>query len=159
MATIKLDTLKKSELNKQGFTYSDLKLDLEFNYTVNNELLKSKEIKDSVNSLDYDAIRNSIVNLFTTIPGQKILNPYFGLNLMQYVFEAVSIENGRIIGEVVSDGIATFEPRIKLNNINVFCDEENNQYKIDMIIAVPNIYNRTFRFVGTLTNSGFYLNN
>ncbi len=159
MANININSIRKTNKTEQGFTYSDLKLDLQFNYTVNNELLKSKEIKDSVNSFDYDAIRNSIVNLFTTIPGQKLLNPYFGLNLSKYLFEPVNEETAAIIANDISYGLNTFEPRILLRNLDILFSEENQTYTVGLTFSVPQIKNKEFKLVGTLSNSGFFLNN
>ena len=45
MGNLRINTLTPKTVNNSGFTYSDLKLDLTFDYTVNNELLKDKEIK------------------------------------------------------------------------------------------------------------------
>lgn len=159
MASIKVQSLRKPVDTYQGFTYSDIKMDLAFDYTRNNELLKNKEIKDSVNSLDYDAIRNSIYNLFTTVPGQKILNPVFGLNLAQYLFEPVSQNNGYLIGQEIVEGINRFEPRINVDNVNVVVNQDQQEYSITLTISVPRIANSSFRLIGTLSNSGFYFNN
>ena len=63
MATIKIESVAQLEKAQSNFTYTDLKLDLEFDYTKNNELLKRKEIKDIKIDYDYAAIRNSIFNL------------------------------------------------------------------------------------------------
>ena len=86
MATIKVESIASPKKAVSNFTYTDLKLDLEFDYTQNNELLKNREIKDLVVDYDYAAIRNSIFNIITTIPGQRILNPVFGINLQKYLF-------------------------------------------------------------------------
>ena len=159
MASIKVQSLRKPVDTYQGFTYSDIKMDLAFDYTRNNELLKNKEIKDSINSLDYDAIRNSIFNLFTTVPGQKILNPVFGLNLAQYLFEPVSQNNGYLIGQEIVEGINRFEPRINVENVNVVVNQDQQEYNITLTVSVPRIANSSFRLIGTLSNSGFYFNN
>jgi len=159
MALISLTSLKKPEETYQGYTYSDLKLDLAFDYTVNNQLLKNKEIKDSVNSLDYDAIKNSLLNLFTTTPGQKILNPEYGTNLMQYLFEPVSIETGNLIGTDILAAISKYEPRVNVITIKVFADQINQQYNVTLILAVPIINNTVLKLLGVLSNSGFYFNN
>lgn len=159
MASINVKSLRKPVETYQGFTYSDLKLDLQFDYTRNNELLKNKEIKDSVNSLDFDAIRNSIFNLFTTIPGQKILNPAYGLSLAQYLFEGVSQNNGYLIAQEIVEGINKYEPRVYVNNVDVVVNADQQQYDITLTITVPRITNQSFRLVGTLSNSGFYFNN
>jgi len=159
VASIKVQSLRKPVDTYQGFTYSDIKMDLAFDYTRNNELLKNKEIKDSINSLDYDAIRNSIFNLFTTVPGQKILNPVFGLNLAQYLFEPVSQNNGYLIGQEIVEGINRFEPRINVENVNVVVNQDQQEYNITLTVSVPRIANSSFRLIGTLSNSGFYFNN
>lgn len=159
MANISINSLKKTDKTEQGFTYSDLKLDLQFNYTVNNELLKNKEIKDSINSFDYDAIKNSIVNIFTTIPGQKLLNPYFGLNLAKYLFEPVNEETAAVIANDIIFGLNTYEPRIIIRNLDVLYSEENQTYTIGLTFTVPQIKNKELKLVGTLSNSGFFLNN
>jgi len=159
VASINVKSIRKPVETYQGFTYSDITLDLEFDYTRNNELLKNKEIKDSVNSLDYDAIRNSIYNLFTTIPGQKLLNPVYGLNLAQYLFEPVSQNNGYLIGQEIVEGINKFEPRVTVNNVDVVVNVDKQEYIITLTITVPRIINSSFRLIGTLSNSGFYFNN
>ena len=159
MANISINSLKKRDKTEQGFTYSDLKLDLQFNYTINNELLKNKEIKDSINSFDYDAIKNSIVNIFTTIPGQKLLNPYFGLNLAKYLFEPVNEETAAVIANDIIFGLNTYEPRIIIRNLDVLYSEENQTYTIGLTFTVPQIKNKELKLVGTLSNSGFFLNN
>lgn len=159
MANLRINTLTPKTVNNSGFTYSDLKLDLTFNYTVNNQLLKDKEIKDSVNSLDYDALKNSIFNLFTTIPGQKLLNPFFGLNLAKYLFEPVNEDVATTIADDITQGIATFEPRLKIRNLNVGFSVDEQKYVISLNLNIPQINNRSFQLVGTLSNSGFFLNN
>ena len=159
MASINIKTVQKPAETYQGFTYSDIKLDLEFDYTRNNELLKTQEIKDSINSLDYDAIKTSIFNLFTTIPGQKILNPYFGLNLVQYLFDPVSKNIANSIGNEILNGISTFEPRVSVKKIDIVVDEVNSQYIITLTVSAPRITNTSFKLIGTLSNSGFYFNN
>jgi len=159
MANITIRSLNQKPVVSRGFTYSDIKLDLTFDYLINNELLRKKQIKDAVNSLDYDAIKNSIASLFTTIPGQKLLNPYFGLNLVKYLFEPVNEDIASNIATDITTGIATYEPRVKIKNLVVGFSIEGQYYQIVMEIGVPQINNQSFQLVGTLSNSGFFLNN
>jgi phage baseplate assembly protein W len=159
MANITIRSLAQKPKTNRGYTYSDLKLDLTFDYLNNNELLKKKQIKDSVNSLDYDAIKNSLISMFTTIPGQKILNPFFGLNLVKYLFEPVSEAIATSIASDITSGIATYEPRVKVKNLLVGYSNENQYYQISIELAIPQINNQSFKLVGTLSNSGFFLNN
>lgn len=138
--------------------FKDLRLDLELNYTQNTQLLKRREKKDIQISEDVDAIKNSLFNLFTTMPGQKILNPIYGLNLTQYLFTGITETNARIIGEAISQGIARFEPRINLLKLNIDTDYDNNQYEIFMVVSVPSLTITELSLKGTLNESGYYFN-
>lgn len=164
MASIKLSSLiQKPTKSNAGYTYNDLHLDFTpvfYNppygaYTQNNQLLHPKEIVDIVADYDLGAIGNSIRNLFLTIPGQKILNPLFGLNLVQYVFEACTEEMASVIGNEIVTGITTFEPRITLTNVNVIAQPEQQQYNITISFTVPAIGTTSFSLNGVLSTSGF----
>ena len=54
---------------------------------------------------DLGAIKNSIKNIFVTFPGQKLLNPTFGLNLMQFLFLPISEVTANLIGQRIVNGI------------------------------------------------------
>jgi hypothetical protein len=159
VATIKIESVAQLEKSQSSFTYTDLKLDLEFDYTKNNELLKRKEIKDIKIDYDYAAIRNSIFNLLNTVPGQRILNPYFGVNLQKYLFNRVTEIQAMNIGNDIVQAISKFEPRVVVQNVNVEVDEVNQQYNILLTLGLVGIdTTSSFRLVGTLSNSGLFFN-
>jgi len=159
VATIKINSVAEPVRPASNFIYTDLKLDLEFEYTQNNELLKKREIKDLKLDYDYSAIKNSIFNIITTVPGQRILNPYFGVNLQKYLFSRVSETNARSIGNEILQAIINFEPRVTIQNIEVAVDEINQQYVISLILSVAAVPTASsFRLVGTLSTTGFFFN-
>ena len=86
MAKINLDILKKPAERQNPFVFTDLKLDLKIDKTFNNELEKKGQIKDIQSSNNLEAIRNAFVSLLTTSPGEKILNPTFGINFGDLLF-------------------------------------------------------------------------
>jgi len=138
--------------------YRDLKLDLKLNYTQNTQLQKKRERKDIQVEQDLGAIRNSLFNLFTTIPGQKILNPVYGLNLVQYLFVPISTSQAQIIGESILTGVRRFETRVKVLNVNVETDYDNNQYNIYLQLSVPSLNITQVSLKGVLSESGYYFN-
>lgn len=154
---IKLQALKKNPVLERNFTYSDLHLDIQYKYLVNNESQRKYEITDVVVDYDLGAIRNSIINLFLTMPGQKILNPYFGLNLAQYLFQPCDEDTASIIGREIQYGIVTFEPRVNIDLIQVIAIPDSQTYRITLNISVPFLNSASFQIVGTLSNSGFYI--
>jgi len=153
MAAIVLDALS---VPLSSSTYKDLLLDLKIDFTKNTQLLKRREIKDVQISEDIGAIKNSLFNLFTTMPGQKLLNPLYGLNLTQYLFVPVSESQGQIIGEAIFKGIQKYEPRIRLEKLNIQIDPDNNQYEIFMLISVPTLNITGVGLKGVLSESGYY---
>lgn len=156
MATIKVQSIAEPSKTESDFLYTDLRLDLQLDYTRNNEFLKRKEVKDLKIDYDYAAVKNSIYNLFTTIPGQRILNPYFGLGLQKYLFNPVDEDIARLIGNDILRGLTRFEPRVRTNSIDVVADELNQEYIITLIISLLTIDPVTgFKMVGILSNSGF----
>jgi phage baseplate assembly protein W len=96
-----------------------------------------------------------LYNIFTTIPGQKVLNPYFGLNLMQYVFEACDEDIANLIGNQIVAGVTTYEPRVTLNKVRVTAEPESQQYTIVISFSVPTLGNTSFNLTGLLSTSGF----
>ena len=143
---------------KRDHTYIDLELDVKIDYSRNSSLNNINEQKDIRADYDINAIKNSIFNIFTTIPGQKILNPIFGLNLYFYLFNGISYNNGKMLGETILKGLTRYEPRVTVDNINITTDIENQQYTIDMILSVPTLNIEELEVKGTLSESGFYFN-
>jgi phage baseplate assembly protein W len=139
-------------------TYIDLEVDLEIDYTKTNPLFNIKEQKDIVADYDINAIKNSIFNIFTTMPGQKILNPTFGLNLLQFLFTGITTANARLLGDTILQGLARFEPRLSVDNINITTNIDEQQYTIDIIISVPSLNITNLEIKGSLAESGYYFN-
>ena len=157
MASIVITELNKFPTERK-YLYTDLEVDLKLNYTKTNSLNNYKEQSDIVVDRDVNAIKNSIFNIFTTAPGQKILNPIFGLNLMYFLFNGISSANGRLLGETILKGITKFEPRVTVDTINVTTDIENQQYTIDLFLSVPTLNIKGLPVKGTLAESGYYFN-
>lgn len=156
---IKIQSVKAPAKTYKNYTYSDIKLDLNYQYTKNSQLLKKDEIKDLEPLYDLGAIKSSLFNLFNTFPGQKLLNPDFGLGLARYLFEPVSMEIAESIGQEIRKGIGLYEiDRVSIDTLKVVPDEENQQYFILLTITAPRMKIAGITIPGTLSNSGFIFN-
>ena len=111
-------------------------------------------------NIDYDirAIETSIRNIFNTKPGEKILNPAFGLDLNQYLFEPISEDTAREIGNTILEQLPLYEPRVILNSIDIVAKENNNEYIVTMSITVPELNNLYTDIKGVLDTQGFRYN-
>jgi phage baseplate assembly protein W len=155
MASIKISGLPKNQNLKVGYTFEDIHLDLRKKYLIKHNLKQNPEINDIVLDYDYNAIRNSIKNLFNTIPGEKILNPDYGLNLAKFLFDPISTTRASDISSLISSKIERYEPRIKLNFLSVSPDVENQQYDIQIIISIPSLNQTNIPIRGSLNNTGY----
>jgi phage baseplate assembly protein W len=138
---IKLKNLEKiaNTYTEQQFIHKDLSLDISqtkiqapgFNIPVPGSDIRA--------SFDLAAIRNSLQNLFNTSPGQRFLFPEYGLNLRPFLFSQITEANGNVLGNKIYGGINTWEPRVRIKNIQVKLDPDNNQYIINILMDVPSL--------------------
>jgi phage baseplate assembly protein W len=161
MANIKLNSLAKPKNidTKPQYTYSDIAVDLKFDQLKQVELYSNLYEKDLRGSYDLGAIKNSIINIFTSFPGDKVLNPEFGLNLNQFLFLPCSVDTAQSIGNLIKNQLIKQEPRVIAREINVFADVENDQYLITMVLEVPFINNNNriaFKALLNSTGINFY---
>ena len=135
--------------------FKDLALDFSLDSTGGNSALFGSSVKrDMKVDSDYKAISNSLINIFNTTPGEKILNPRFGVNLSRYLFEPVSEEIAGVIGDVILQGIELYEPRVSVTNIDIIADAEQHEYEINIHLGIAALEGRQFTFSGTLNSEG-----
>ena len=112
--------------------------------------------RDIVADYDGQAVANSLANLFNTIPGQNLLNPEYGLNLIQYVFEPATETTGRLIGNHILDNVTNFEPRVTIQNVNITLNKDEQTFTIVLSILIPSI-NKQIQIPGILSKNGYTL--
>jgi phage baseplate assembly protein W len=159
MALIKIDSVSVSKADdnaiKQNYLYKDLFLDIKNSYSYNAQLNRKEELKDIAGVYDIEAIKNSITNALLTSPGEKILNPEFGIDLRRFIFEPVDIFTTQEIRADIEENLPNFEPRIELEKVDVEALEDQQQYNIQLQINVPslNVYGLSLRSV--LNSNGY----
>lgn len=140
---IKIKSLEAPSVSKKalgnGFLYKDLALDLSPSYSYNSQLNRNEVLKDVQAIFDIESVKNSVVNALLTSPGEKILNPTYGVDLRQYLFEPVDDFTTELIKDDIEIKLPAMEPRIVLKNVEVIGDEDNNQYLIELQIDVPSL--------------------
>jgi phage baseplate assembly protein W len=147
-------TFEKSA--KSAYTYSDLHLDLtKQNVPLgNSNLMRTSGNSDIKTDFDEYSIANSLRNLFSTRPLQRLLNPEYGLDLTQFLFEKVDVYSARLIARKLTKGIEKYESRAVVNIVDVQVDAENNRYNINIALTLPTL-NRDVTYTGIFTENGF----
>jgi len=140
---IKIKSLEASPISKKaiekGFLYKDISLDLHPALSFNNQLNKVEYIKDVQTLFDVEAVKNSVINALLTSPGEKILNPTYGIDLRRYLFEPVDPFTAELIRDDITLKLPDAEPRITVEDVTVEEDEENQQYNIELKINIPSL--------------------
>ncbi|MBY0446119.1 MAG: GPW/gp25 family protein [Burkholderiales bacterium] len=66
---------------------------------------------------DYDDIRQSMQILFSTLPGERIMRPYYGCDLHAYLFENISDDLIADIRRAIADSVRRDEPRVEILSV------------------------------------------
>ena len=141
---------------EEKYVYKDVKLDVKIGSTLGNYPANLPDNRTDIEDIrDIAAIKQSIVNIFNTTPGQKLLNPYLGLNLSKFLFEPITKQTGSRIARAILAGLGQQEPRIALHNIQVLGLTEDQAYHISFIVVFPQLNNDKINFNGLLTTDGF----
>ena len=154
MSSINLQSFENKEVAE--YTYKDIHLDLKPNKKISDFGLHRKaNTTDIEESRDEAAIKNSINNIFNTVPGEKLLNPAFGADLKRYLFEPMTKSVAESIGEAIKFSIDRFEPRVTIVKIRVGMNHDINQFDITLILEIPTLNNKKTVMAGRLTSNGY----
>ncbi len=159
MIKLKLTDIEATSLEDaalgNNYLYKDIELDLTKKRTFTRAINATDYLSDVNSIFDIEAVKNSIVTCFTTAPGQKILNPEFGLDLRMYLFEPISENTAFFIRDDIFNNLSRFEPRVVVSNVAVIPDIDNQLYEIYLQIDIPqlNIYGVSIK--NTLNSEGY----
>ena len=101
-------------------------------------------------------IRQSLHILLSTSIGERVMQPEYGCNLKDYIFEPLSSSVIGYIKDRVENAILYYEPRIVLENIEVSAQDSTDLIEGRFVISVDYVIpetNSRFNYV-----YDFYLN-
>jgi phage baseplate assembly protein W len=140
---------------ERGYLYKDIKFDLTPEYLKGSEMYSTRQTKDLAGKIDKESVLNSVKNILTTSPGEKLLNPLFGLDLRDYLFEVVSETKGFFLAQTVLNGLSFQEPRISVDFIEVLADIDEMQYIINIELSIPELKVYQVSLKGVLNIDGY----
>ncbi len=85
-----------------------------------------------------DAIKSNLVNFLLTNPGERPANPLFGAGLREFVFTSIVDNNLDFIREDIQNKINNEFTNIRLLDININQDIDNNTIIVEIFYSVPN---------------------
>ena len=148
-----------TKLSDSEAVFKDIALDFNMASPTGTQQIFAKAQRTDLDvNTDYQAIDNSLYNIFNTSPGQKILNPRFGADLKRYLFQPVTEETAQLLGEVIMQSIKLYEPRITVKEVFIKAFPEQHMYTIDIHCEIPALKNKNYKYSGTLTDTGVSTN-
>ena len=95
------------------------------------------------------AVQNSIHNIFTWIPGERILNPEFGSRLKKYLYEGITPLTEEQVNAEIRKCITQWEPRaniLSIINVGDVNDTEDNTIHLDVVFNIPELSEQQYRY-------------
>ena len=90
---------------------------------------------------DDEDIRESLIILLSTVPGERTMQPSYGCPLKAMVFENINESTVTEIKDVIERAVLFFEPRITLESIDVETDDANEgrvNVKLNYLVRTTN---------------------
>ena len=85
------------------------------------------------------AIARSIRKLVLTSPGERFFNPKLGSEVNEILFDTVDDISAAVIRDEVEQTIIRFEPRVKLQDVAVKPNYDNNEFDVTVSYDVIGI--------------------
>jgi len=95
------------------------------------------------------AVMESVYNILLTQPGERVMNPPFGCDLDQYLFEPIDDITAARIVQTVAESIIAYEPRVIDLDVFVTPDPDDQTFVIDIYLTL-NTVKETVQLTTTL---------
>lgn len=83
-----------------------------------------------------DAVKRSLRFLLLSNAGETPFYPNFGTRLNALLFEPIDVITTLLIRDEILTTIAAYEPRVRVTELDVIPDEEQNRYQINMTFTI-----------------------
>lgn len=117
----------------------------EISATVPIQLSNWKLNKD----VNVKAVFNSLRNIFSWLPGERILLPEFGSRLRTLLYEGITPETEEQIVAEIRGSVSEWEPRVSIldvRDISTIDDTEDNTIHLEVIFSIPSISEKQYAY-------------
>ena len=108
--------------------YSDLDLDF----------MPHPTTKDVMKKTGVDAIKRSVRNLLLTNFYDRPFQSYIGSNALKLLFDNATPVTTNFLTNAIRETLINFEPRIRIDRLDVKFDYDNNGYNVSLYFVILN---------------------
>ena len=109
--------------------FKDISMSFEVN-PINDDLIGVK---------NRTAIARSIRNLVLTVPGERFFNPNLGSRISEILFDTLDELSASSIRDEIEETIIKYEPRVKLDNVEVKPNYDSNEFDVTITYDIIGI--------------------
>ena len=110
-------------------SFKDISMSFQIN-PINSDLIALK---------NESAIARSIRNLIFTLHGERFFNQNLGSQISRSLFENIDEISASVIKDEISNTINNYEPRVRLLNVIVSPDYDNNNFNVTINYLIVGI--------------------
>lgn len=98
--------------------------------------------KDLVILKDENAVKRALLNLFSYKKGEKFFQPSFGSGIPELLFETFDYVTAGAMRDQIIDLVQRYEPRIKLLEVIINLNDEENTYDVQIDYIMQDLSNQ-----------------
>jgi len=106
-------------------------------YTPTLPLSKGKSFDYEYHNSVIDVIKQNVKNIILTNPGERVMDPDFGVGISRFLFEQVGTFEAQLVTRIRSQ-LIKYAPFIKVDNIDIGTDGENAVF-VDINYFIPSL--------------------
>jgi hypothetical protein len=84
------------------------------------------------------ALRDGVIQLIMTSRGARVMRPDYGTDIRKSVFEPMDTTILQTLKGQITQTIATYEPRVVVQQLNLIPDEDRNSLTISLVLSTKN---------------------
>jgi phage baseplate assembly protein W len=85
---------------------------------------------------DERLIKNDIIQLIMTVPGERVMRPTYGMQLRTFVFENATDADLSILASDVARELTAQEPRVFVDDVSIVRDDDRNAIAIKIVVRL-----------------------
>jgi len=97
-------------------------------------------------------IKSNLINYFLTNKGERLLNPTYGGDLRNFLFEAITPDALEVLQKRLEEDIVLRFPIVEIKSLTIDATEDQNLINITLIYNVLNLEDEVIE-IGVETNS------
>ena len=85
-----------------------------------------------------DQLKQNLINWFLTNRGERYMNPNFGADLREVIFEGIIEEDLNLLKQRLQNEVNVLFPAVKIMELKILQNEDQNQIRIELTYNVIN---------------------